>query len=207
MHSLSYLYWKFINHITDSFLDAPSHLYKRVWPSGRRSVTPSLRWLLGASYAEYSALLSYLIICYWLLSRDWSIKSYPKRLWFTNSLPYVYPRPLTDVDIAGVHSKFMITLLRDPQPDNTSIILLMVVCLFAGDRPHLSAPAKDFIDKWQLRWGITLERQEVSLWNGLLIYACMTLYVYSETYHLIGWKRRKSISTRKRSWCKKKNHS
>ena len=39
------------------FLDAPSHLYKRVCPSVRRSVTPSLRGLLGASYAEYSALL------------------------------------------------------------------------------------------------------------------------------------------------------
>ena len=38
------------------FLDAPSHLYKRVCPSVRRSVTPSLRRVLGASYAEYSAL-------------------------------------------------------------------------------------------------------------------------------------------------------
>ena len=41
-----------------SFLDAPSHLYKRVCPSVgpfvRPSVTPSLRRLLGA---EYSALL------------------------------------------------------------------------------------------------------------------------------------------------------
>ena len=26
-----------------AFLDAPSHLYERVWPSGRRSVTPFLR--------------------------------------------------------------------------------------------------------------------------------------------------------------------
>ena len=39
-----------------SFLDAPSHLYKRVCPSVRPSGTPSLRRLLGASYAEYSAL-------------------------------------------------------------------------------------------------------------------------------------------------------
>ena len=42
------------------FLDAPSHLYKRVCPSVgpsvRPSVTPSLRSLPGASYAEYSAL-------------------------------------------------------------------------------------------------------------------------------------------------------
>ena len=42
------------------FLDAPSHLYKRVCPSVGPSVrpsgTPSLRRLLGASYAEYSAL-------------------------------------------------------------------------------------------------------------------------------------------------------
>ena len=44
-----------------AFFDAPSHLYKRVClsvhPSGRRSVAPSLRRLLGTSYAEYSALL------------------------------------------------------------------------------------------------------------------------------------------------------
>ena len=59
-----------------TFLDAPSHLYKRVRPSVhpsvrpsvrlsvcpsvrrsiRRSVTPSLRRLLGAFYAEYPAL-------------------------------------------------------------------------------------------------------------------------------------------------------
>ena len=50
------------------FLDAPSHLYKRVCPSVRpsvrravgpsvrRSVTPSLRRVRGASYAVYSAL-------------------------------------------------------------------------------------------------------------------------------------------------------
>ena len=46
------------------FLDATSHLYKRVCPSVRpsvrwsvrRSVTPSLRRLLVASYAEYPAL-------------------------------------------------------------------------------------------------------------------------------------------------------
>ena len=52
-----------ISHIIH-FLDAPSHLYKRVCTtvrpsirrSIRRSVTPSLRYLLGASYAEDSAL-------------------------------------------------------------------------------------------------------------------------------------------------------
>ena len=45
-----------------AFFDAPSHLYKRVCPSvrpsGRRSITPSLRRLLGTSYAQYSALLT-----------------------------------------------------------------------------------------------------------------------------------------------------
>ena len=52
------------------FLDAPLHLYKRVclsvgpsvppslYPSIHRSVMFSLRRLLGASYAEYSALFS-----------------------------------------------------------------------------------------------------------------------------------------------------
>ena len=43
-----------------SFLDAPSHLYKWcVRPSVRRSVTPSLRRLLGASDAKYSALFNF----------------------------------------------------------------------------------------------------------------------------------------------------
>ena len=54
------------------FLDASSHLYKRVCPSVRpsvgpsvrrsvrRSVTPSLRRLRDASNAEYSALFSFL---------------------------------------------------------------------------------------------------------------------------------------------------
>ena len=53
-----------------TFLDVPSHLYKRlcvsvgpsirpsVRPSIRRSIMPSLRRLPGASYAEYSALFS-----------------------------------------------------------------------------------------------------------------------------------------------------
>ena len=91
--------------------------------------------ILGASFVVYPALLRELLG----LERK-------------NSYVLIYRFRLhTDVDIAGVHSKFMMTLLRDPQPDNTSIILLMVVCLFAGDRPHLTAPAKDFIDNWQLR--------------------------------------------------------
>ena len=50
----------FLSFFLSFFLDAPSHLYKRVCPSvcpsGRRSVTPSLRCLLGAPYAEYSTL-------------------------------------------------------------------------------------------------------------------------------------------------------
>ena len=55
------------------FLDAPSHRYKRecpsvgpsVRPSVRLSIMPSLRRLLGASYAEYSALFSQ---CVWHIS-------------------------------------------------------------------------------------------------------------------------------------------
>ena len=49
-----------LRKIMRMLLDAPSHLYKRVCPSVgpsvRPSVTPSLSRLLGASYAEYSAL-------------------------------------------------------------------------------------------------------------------------------------------------------
>ena len=63
-----------LSHLPFSqFLDASSHLYKRVCPSVRPSVrrsvrpsvTPSLRRLLGASYAEYSALFSQ---CVWHIS-------------------------------------------------------------------------------------------------------------------------------------------
>ena len=35
-----------------TFLDAPSHLHKRVCPSVRPSVTPALRRLLGATHAR-----------------------------------------------------------------------------------------------------------------------------------------------------------
>ena len=56
------------------FLEAPSHLYKRVCqsvrpsvrPSGRRSVTPSLRRVLGASYAVCSALFIKLAVILFL---------------------------------------------------------------------------------------------------------------------------------------------
>ena len=66
--SLEKWVYSYISFSHFQFLDAPSHLYKRVCPSvrpsvrrsvgpsGRRSVTPSLRRVLGASYAEYSAL-------------------------------------------------------------------------------------------------------------------------------------------------------
>ena len=51
-----------INHYLSLFLDAPSHLYKRVCPSVRPSVRPSVsikgKRGLGASYVGYPALFS-----------------------------------------------------------------------------------------------------------------------------------------------------
>ena len=40
-----------------AFLDGPSHLYKRVCPSVRRSVTPAQKCVLGASNGQYWLLL------------------------------------------------------------------------------------------------------------------------------------------------------
>ena len=67
------------------FLDAFSHLYKRVCRSVRRSVTPSLKRLLGASYAEYSALFSQ---CVWHISHG--IIAMEKNVKNSNDLFFTY---------------------------------------------------------------------------------------------------------------------